>query len=140
MKIVRRILKQLNVCIGRYIIITKITNNGIFARNVGEHSEYWLADNLNNFAEVPYKTCKVSKVEFEALKYAVIINRPISSNHSKEWKAIIEKKPKIIKFWHPKEGCIYIWPDMIKQRVIAGEPYCCIEIRTRCYEKPIEKK
>lgn len=139
MKIVRRVPKSINIPIGRHIIITKVTARGIFARNIGEHSEYWLAESLDNFAEVSCKSCKISKVEFSALKNAVIIHHSLRTTANKEWKAIVTKKPQLIKFWHPGEGCMYIWPSVIKQKVIAGEPYCYIEVKQRCYEKPDER-
>ena len=135
MKIIRRVTKGIKVPIGRHMVVTKINKDGVFVRNIGEQSQYWLAYSLDNFEVVSCKSCKVSKVEFEALKYAVIIHHELGINE-KEWEAIVKNKPKIIKFWYPKRGCIYIWTNMVKKRVIAGKPYVCIEIKQRCYEKP----
>lgn len=139
MKIVRRLSKAMNVPLGRHIIVTKKTEQGIFARNVGERSEYWLADSLKNFAEVSNVSCKLNKAEFEALKFAVIINHTLAGIHNKQWKVIVKEKPTIIRFWYPGGGCIYIWPSVIKQRVTGGEPYVYIEIHSRCFERPPKK-
>lgn len=139
MKIVRRLSKSVNLPLGRHIIITKVTSNGVFARNIGEHSEYWLADNLKNFVEISSMSCQLNKVEFEALKHAVVMHHSLSDIHNKQWKAIVKEKPAIIRFWSQHCGYIYIWPQLIKQRVVAGHPYVYIEIKQRCFEKPIEK-
>lgn len=136
MKIVRRVPKGLKMPVGRHIIITRTTAKGIFARNIGEKSEYWLAEDLDNFIEVSCARCKLSKVEFSALKAAVIVHHSLRPPKNKEWKNIVKNKPQLIKFWHPGEGCMYIWPSVIKQRVIGGEPFCYIEVKQRCYEKP----
>ena len=136
MRVIRRVPKGLKIPVGRHMIVTRITAKGVFVRNIGEQSEYWLAEDLSNFVDIPCIRCKLSKVEFSALKCAVIVHHPLRTTKNKEWKAIVKNKPQLIKFWHPGEGCIYIWPSVIKQRVIGGEPFCYIEVKQRCYEKP----
>lgn len=135
MQIIRRVAKSVKVPIGRPMVVTKINKDGVFVRNIGERAEFWLAYSLDNFEVVSCIPCKVSKVEFEALKCAVMIHHELDVN-KKEWEAIAKNKPKIIKFWYPKRGCIYIWTNMVKKRVLAGKPYVCIEIKQRFYEKP----
>lgn len=141
MKVVRRVPKGLKTPIGRHIIIMRRTKEGYFARNVGEHAEYWLAQSLNNFEEVSVLTCKLNLSEFEYLRKAVVISLALDNQQNKSRRAIANKKPSLIRFWYPNKGYIYIWPELIKTRISdKKKPYLYIEVRARCFEKPLIKK
>ena len=88
MKIVRRKLNN-GICVGRYIIITRMTSGGIFARNIGEKSEYWLAENLDNFKEISNTSCEINADSFKSLKNAIIIRQPITPS----FKKLVSEKP-----------------------------------------------
>ena len=130
MKIVRRKLRN-GICVGRYIIITRITNEGVFARNVGEKSEYWLAENLDNFLEISNVSCEINVDLFKSLKNAVIIRQPITPS----FKKLVSEKPTIIRFWAKKLGSIYVIPNFIKGVVVNKKPWIHVEIKERVYEK-----
>lgn len=138
MKVVRKISRSTNAEIGRHIIITRKTTQGYFARNVGEKSEYWLAENLDNFREIPCMICKLNLNEFEYLKTGVVISLSLEGIRNKQRKIIAERKPPLIKFWHPRKGCIFIKPACIKTRIIDRKPYVYIEVCNRCFEGPEE--
>lgn len=130
MKIVRRKLKN-GICVGRYIIITRTTSEGVFARNIGELSEYWLAKDLDNFKEISNKSCEINVDRFKSLKSAVIIRQPITPS----FKKLVSEKPTIIHFWAKKLGSIYVIPNLIKGIVVNRKPWVHIEIKERVYEK-----
>lgn len=130
MKIVRRKLIS-GICVGRYIIITRTTNKGVFARNIGEKSEYWLAENLDNFKEISNESCEINVDRFKSLKEAVIIRQPITPS----FKKLVSEKPTIIRFWAKKLGSIYVIPNLIKGVVVNKKPWIHIEIKERVYEK-----
>ena len=130
MKIVRRKLKN-GICVGRYIIITRTTSEGVFARNIGEKSEYWLAENLDNFLEIPNAGCEINKDLFKSLKNAVIIRQPLTPS----FKKLVSEKPTIIHFWAKKLGSVYVMPNLIKGVVVNRKPWIHIEIKERVYEK-----
>lgn len=130
MKIVRRKLKN-GICVGRYIIITRTTSEGVFARNVGELSEYWLAKDLDNFKEISNESCEINVDRFKSLREAVIIRQPITPS----FKKLVSEKPTIIRFWAKKLGSIYVIPNLIKGVVVNRKPWIHIEIKERVYEK-----
>ena len=129
MEVVRRKLKD-GVVIGREIIITKRKKDGYYARYIGEKSEFYLAETLDNFVEIPMVKCKVSITDFEKLKTAI----QFSHIWAPTWRRIYNEKPKIIKFWAPNCGYMYVWVSLIKKRVINKAPNIYIEIINRCYE------
>ena len=130
MKIVRRKLNS-GICVGRYIIITRTTNQGVFARNIGELSEYWLAKDLDNFKEISNESCEINVDRFKSLKEAIIIRQPITPS----FKKLVSEKPTIIRFWAKKLGSIYVIPNLIKGVVVNRKPWIHIEIKERMYEK-----
>lgn len=132
--LIRRILKQ-GGTIGRHMIVTKHTKEGYFARYVGEKSEFYLAETLNNFKEVSVVRCKVSISDFERLKHAVCF----SHIWAPTWRTIYNEKPRVIKFWAPNCGNLYIWPSVIKKKVKNKAPNIYIEITERVYE-PFDKE
>lgn len=129
MEVVRRKLKD-GAIIGREIIITKRKKDGYYARYIGEKSEFYLAETLDNFIEISMVKCKVSITDFEKLKTAV----QFSHIWAPTWRRIYNEKPKIIKFWAPNCGYMYIWVSLIKKRVVNKAPNIYIEITNRCYE------
>lgn len=129
MKIVRRRLKE-GAVIGRHIVITRHEKEGYYARYVGEKSEFYLTETLDNYADIPIVPCKVSITEFEKLKTAI----QFSHIWAPTWRRIYNEKPSIIKFWAPNCGCMYIWVSLIKKRVVNKAPSIYIEITSRCYE------
>jgi hypothetical protein len=129
MEVVRRKLKD-GAVIGREIIITKRKKDGYYARYIGEKSEFYLAETLDNFVEIPMVKCKVSITDFEKLKTAI----QFSHIWAPTWRRIYNEKPKIIKFWAPNCGYMYVWVSLIKKRVINKAPNIYIEIINRCYE------
>lgn len=129
MKVVRRRLKD-GAVIGRHIIITKHKKDGYYARYVGEKSEFYLAETLDNFKEILVVDCKVSISDFEKLKTAVQFKHIWAPT----WRRIYNEKPTIIKFWAPNCGYMYVWVSLIKKRVVNKAPNIYIEITSRCYE------
>lgn len=129
MKVVRRRLKD-GAVIGRHIIITKHKKDGYYARYVGEKSEFYLAETLDNFKEILVVDCKVSISDFEKLKTAVQFKHIWAPT----WRRIYNEKPTIIKFWAPNCGFMYVWVSLIKKRVVNKAPNIYIEITSRCYE------
>lgn len=129
MKVVRRKLKD-GAVIGRHIIITKHKKDGYYARYVGEKSEFYLAETLDNFKEITVVDCKVSISDFEKLKTAVQFKHIWAPT----WRRIYNEKPTIIKFWAPNCGFMYVWVSLIKKRVVNKAPNIYIEITSRCYE------
>ena len=129
MRIVRRRLKD-GAVIGRHIIITKHKKDGYYARYVGEKSEFYLAETLDNFKEITVVDCKVSISDFEKLKTAIQFQHIWAPT----WRRIYNEKPTIIKFWAPNCGFMYVWVSLIKKRVVNKAPNIYIEITSRCYE------
>jgi len=129
MRIVRRRLKE-GAVIGRHIIITRHEKEGYYARYVGEKSEFYLAETLDNYENILIVSCKVSITEFEKLKTAI----QFSHIWAPTWRRIYNEKPTIIKFWAPNCGCMYVWVSLIKKRVVNKAPNIYIEITSRCYE------
>lgn len=129
MEIVRRKLKD-GAVIGRHIIITKHKKDGYYARYVGEKSEFYLAETLDNFKEIAVVDCKVSISDFEKLKTAIRFQHIWAPT----WRRIYNEKPTIIKFWAPNCGFMYVWVSLIKKRVVNKAPNIYIEITNRCYE------
>ena len=127
--LIRRILKQ-GGTIGRHMIVTKHNKEGYFARYVGEKSEFYLAETLNNFKEISLVRCKVSISDFERLKHAVCF----SHIWAPTWRTIYNEKPRVIKFWAPNCGYLYVWVNVIKKRVLNKAPNIYIEITERVYE------
>lgn len=132
--LIRRILKQ-GGTVGRHMIVTKHKKEGYYARYVGEKSEFYLAETLNNFKEVSMVKCKVSISDFERLKHAVCF----SHIWAPTWRAIYNEKPRVIKFWAPNCGYLYIWVSVIKKKVLNKAPNIYIEITERVYE-PFDKE
>jgi hypothetical protein len=116
--------------IGRHMIVTKHKKEGYYARYVGENSEFYLAETLDNYENIPIVSCKVSITEFEKLKTAIYF----SHIWAPTWRRIYNEKPKIIKFWAPNCGYMYVWVSLIKKRVVNKAPNIYIEITNRCYE------
>ena len=133
MKIVRRRMKG-GFTIGRHIIVTKQKKDGCYARYVGEKSEFYLAETLDNFKELSMVKCKTSITDFEKLKTAVQFHHIWAPT----WRRIYEEKPSIIKFWAPNCGSIYVWVSLIKKKVFNKAPNIYIEITNRIYE-PVDK-
>lgn len=129
MSVIRRRMKE-GGTIGRHMIVTKHKKEGYYARYVGEKSEFYLAETLDNYENIPVVSCKVSITEFEKLKTAI----QFSHIWAPTWRRIYNEKPKIIKFWAPNCGCMYIWVSLIKKRVVNKAPNIYIEITNRCYE------
>lgn len=129
MRIVRRRLKD-GAIIGRHIIVTRHEKEGYYARYVGEKSEFYLAETLDNYENILIVSCKVSITEFEKLKTAI----QFSHIWAPTWRRIYNEKPTIIKFWAPNCGCMYVWVSLIKKRVVNKAPNIYIEITNRCYE------
>ena len=129
MKIVRRKLKD-GAVIGRHIVITRHEKEGYYARYVGEKSEFYLAETLDNYENILIMSCKVSITEFEKLKTAIQFRHIWAPT----WRRIYNEKPTIIKFWAPNCGCMYVWVSLIKKRVVNKAPNIYIEITSRCYE------
>lgn len=129
MRVVRRRLKD-GAIIGRHIIVTRHEKEGYYARYVGEKSEFYLAETLDNYENILIVSCKVSITEFEKLKTAI----QFSHIWAPTWRRIYNEKPTIIKFWAPNCGCMYVWVSLIKKRVINKAPNIYIEITSRCYE------
>lgn len=129
MRIVRRRLKD-GAVIGRHIVITRHEKEGYYARYVGEKSEFYLAETLDNYENILIVSCKVSITEFEKLKTAIQFQHIWAPT----WRRIYNEKPTIIKFWAPNCGCMYVWVSLIKKRVINKAPNIYIEITNRCYE------
>ena len=126
--IVRRILKC-GAEVGRYIEITKKVENGYYGKTLCSSKEFFVAETLNNFKEFKVVTISVSKVELEALKYAIHIHHELTP----QWKKVLEKEPEIIKVWN-LQGIVYIWPAIIKRRIFGRVPNVYIEIKSREYE------
>ena len=129
MRIVRRRLKE-GAVIGRHIVITRHEKEGYYARYVGEKSEFYLAETLDNYENILIVSCKVSITEFEKLKTAIQFRHIWAPT----WRRIYNEKPTIIKFWAPNCGCMYVWVSLIKKRVVNKAPNIYIEITSRCYE------
>ena len=129
MKVVRRRLKD-GAVIGRHIVITRHEKEGYYARYVGEKSEFYLAETLDNYENILIVSCKVSITEFEKLKTAIQFRHIWAPT----WRRIYNEKPTIIKFWAPNCGCMYVWVSLIKKRVVNKAPNIYIEITNRCYE------
>ena len=132
--LIRRILKQ-GGTVGRHMIVTKHKKEGYYARYVGEKSEFYLAETLNNFKEISLVKCKVSISDFERLKHAVCF----SHIWAPTWRTIYNEKPRVIKFWAPNCGYLYVWVNVIKKRVLNKAPNIYIEITERVYE-PFDKE
>lgn len=129
MRIVRRRLKD-GAVIGRHIVITRHEKEGYYARYVGEKSEFYLAETLDNYENILIVSCKVSITEFEKLKTAIQFQHIWAPT----WRRIYNEKPTIIKFWAPNCGFMYVWVSLIKKRVVNKAPNIYIEITSRCYE------
>ena len=129
MSIIRRRMKE-GGTIGRHMIVTKHKKEGYYARYVGEKSEFYLAETLDNYKNISVVSCKVSITEFEKLKTAI----QFSHIWAPTWRRIYNEKPTIIKFWAPNCGCMYVWVSLIKKRVVNKAPNIYIEITSRCYE------
>lgn len=129
MRIVRRRLKE-GAVVGRHIVITRHEKEGYYARYVGEKSEFYLAETLDNYENILIVSCKVSITEFEKLKTAI----QFSHIWAPTWRRIYNEKPTIIKFWAPNCGYMYVWVSLIKKRVVNKAPNIYIEITSRCYE------
>lgn len=129
MRIVRRRLKE-GAVVGRHIVITRHEKEGYYARYVGEKSEFYLAETLDNYENILIVSCKVSITEFEKLKTAI----QFSHIWAPTWRRIYNEKPTIIKFWAPNCGFMYVWVSLIKKRVVNKAPNIYIEITSRCYE------
>lgn len=127
--IVRRILKC-GAEIGRYIEITRKTENGYYGRTLRKKSEFFVAKTLNNFKEVEVVTISVSKVELEALKFAIHLHHELTP----QWEKVLERKPEIIKVWN-LSGVVYLWPTVIKKRIFGRVPNVYIEIKNREYDE-----
>lgn len=127
--IVRRILKC-GAEVGRYIEITKKTENGYYGRTLRKKSEFFVAKTLNNFKEVEVVTISVSKVELEALKFAIHLHHELTP----QWEKVLEIKPEIIKVWN-LSGVVYLWPAVIKKRIFGRVPNVYIEIKNREYDE-----
>lgn len=132
--LIRRMLKQ-GGTVGRHMIVTKHKKEGYYARYVGEKSEFYLAETLNNFKEVSIVKCKVSISDFERLKHAVCF----SHIWAPTWRTIYNEKPRVIKFWAPNCGYLYVWVSVIKKKVENKAPNIYIEITERVYE-PFDKE
>ena len=132
--LIRRILKQ-GGTVGRHMIVTKHKKEGYYARYVGEKSEFYLAETLNNFKEISVVRCKVSISDFERLKHAVCF----SHIWAPTWRTIYNEKPRVIKFWAPNCGYLYVWVNVIKKKVLNKAPNIYIEITERVYE-PFDKE
>lgn len=132
--LIRRMLKQ-GGTVGRHMIVTKHKKEGYYARYVGEKSEFYLAETLNNFKEVSLVKCKVSISDFERLKHAVCF----SHIWAPTWRTIYNEKPRVIKFWAPNCGYLYVWVSVIKKKVENKAPNIYIEITERVYE-PFDKE
>ena len=132
--LIRRILKQ-GGTVGRHMIVTKHKKDGYYARYVGEKSEFYLAETLNNFKEISVVRCKVSISDFERLKHAVCF----SHIWAPTWRTIYNEKPRVIKFWAPNCGYLYVWVNVIKKKVLNKAPNIYIEITERVYE-PFDKE
>jgi hypothetical protein len=117
------------------MIVTKHKKEGYYARYVGEKSEFYLAETLNNFKEVSVVRCKVSISDFERLKHAVCF----SHIWAPTWRRIYNEKPRVIKFWAPNCGYLYVSVDVIKKKVTNKAPNIYIEITERVYE-PFDKE
>ena len=126
--IIRRVLKC-GAEVGRYIEITKKVKNGYYGKTLCSSKEFFVAETLNNFKEFKVVTISVSKVELEALKYAIHIHHELTP----QWKKVLEKEPEIIKVWN-LQGIVYIWPAIIKRRIFGRVPNVYIEIKSREYE------
>lgn len=129
MSVIRRRMKE-GGTIGRHMVVTKRKKEGYYARYVGEKSEFYLAETLDNYEDIPVVPCKVSITEFEKLKTAIYF----SHIWAPTWRRIYNEKPKIIKFWAPNCGYMYVWVSLIKKRVVNKAPNIYIEITSRCYE------
>lgn len=132
--LIRRMLKQ-GGTVGRHMIVTKHKKEGYYARYVGEKSEFYLAETLNNFKEISLVKCKVSISDFERLKHAVCF----SHIWAPTWRTIYNEKPRVIKFWAPNCGYLYVWVNVIKKKVLNKAPNIYIEITERVYE-PFDKE
>lgn len=132
--LIRRMLKQ-GGTVGRHMIVTKHKKEGYYARYVGEKSEFYLAETLNNFKEISLVRCKVSISDFERLKHAVCF----SHIWAPTWRTIYNEKPRVIKFWAPNCGYLYVWVSVIKKKVENKAPNIYIEITERVYE-PFDKE
>lgn len=129
MRVVRRRLKE-GALVGRHIVVTRHEKEGYYARYVGEKSEFYLAETLNNYENILMVPCKVSITEFEKLKTAI----QFSHIWAPTWRRIYNEKPTVIRFWAPNCGYMYVWVSLIKKRVINKAPNIYIEITSRCYE------
>ena len=129
MRVVRRRLKE-GALVGRHIVITRHEKEGYYARYVGEKSEFYLAETLDNYENILMVPCKVSITEFEKLKTAI----QFSHIWAPTWRRIYNEKPTVIRFWAPNCGNMYVWVSLIKKRVINKAPNIYIEITSRCYE------
>lgn len=129
MRVVRRRLKE-GALVGRHIVITRHEKEGYYARYVGEKSEFYLAETLDNYENILMVPCKVSITEFEKLKTAI----QFSHIWAPTWRRIYNEKPTVIRFWAPNCGYMYVWVSLIKKRVINKAPNIYIEITSRCYE------
>lgn len=134
MSVIRRRMKE-GGTIGRHMIVTKRKKEGYYARYVGEKSEFYLAETLANYQEVSMVKCKVSISDFERLKTAV----QFSHIWAPTWRRIHEEQPRIIKFWAPNCGNLYVWVSIIKKKVLNKAPNIYIEIKERIYE-PFDKE
>lgn len=122
--------------IGRYIAITRINKQGVYARYVGEKAEFWLAENLDNYKEIKVINCNISIVEFCCLKFAV----HFFHIWAPRWKTIVEQQPEIIRFYAKNQGFLYVWPNLIKKKVLNKAPQVYIEIKQRLYESDDKEK
>ena len=129
MRVVRRRLKE-GALVGRHIVVTRHEKEGYYARYVGEKSEFYLAETLDNYENILMVPCKVSITEFEKLKTAI----QFSHIWAPTWRRIYNEKPTVIRFWAPNCGYMYVWVSLIKKRVINKAPNIYIEITSRCYE------
>lgn len=129
MRVVRRRLKE-GALVGRHIVITRHEKEGYYARYVGEKSEFYLAETLDNYENILMVPCKVSITEFEKLKTAIQFQHIWAPT----WRRIYNEKPTVIRFWAPNCGYMYVWVSLIKKRVINKAPNIYIEITSRCYE------
>lgn len=127
--IVRRVLKC-NAEIGRCIEITRHTISGYYGRYLGEHNEFFIARNLQNFKKITVVAVQINAIEFEALRHAFYIHHDLSP----VWDRVLKTKPEIVKFWNRDAGVIYVWPHTIKRRIFGhSTPTVYIDIKSRMY-------
>lgn len=127
--IIRRVLKC-GAETGRCIEITRKTISGYYGKYLGEHNEFFIAQNLQNFKKMTVVAVQINAIEFEALKHAFNIHHDLSP----AWERVLKTKPEIIKFWNRDNGVLYVWPYVIKRRIFGhNTPTVYVEIKSRTY-------